>query len=306
MTDRPLPGVFQLTPLNPDFSADPHKLLDRLRSECPVHHDAQAGTFILTRHADVRGVLSDTTMWRSPERAEEAALIQRALVEQRIEGMEIPEDEIRSGILLMDEPDHMRIRAPFAKALYKRVAKARVLVEAVAEQWLAPLKSEPRFDAMDRFALRVPIDVVARILGVDENRLVQFREWSEGAILGLNPFRSEEETRTFVRCANALSVYMGELMDERARAPKDDLVSDMMRLQAEGAPLGDGEISNNLQGLLVGGNLTTTDLIGNAIWLFLSHPGELEKLRADPSLIGSAVEEVLRYESPVDITGRIA
>jgi hypothetical protein len=80
----------------------------------------------------------------------------------------------------------------------------------------------------------------------------------------------------------------------------------MVQLQKEGAELSDGEISNNLQGLLIGGNLTTTDLIGNAIWLLLTHPQELAKLRADPSLINTCVEEVLRYESPVDITGRIA
>jgi cytochrome P450 len=80
----------------------------------------------------------------------------------------------------------------------------------------------------------------------------------------------------------------------------------MVALQAEGAALNEGEISSNLQGLLIGGNLTTTDLIGNAIWLFLNHPDQLGKLKSDPSLINSAVEEVLRYESPVDITGRIA
>jgi cytochrome P450 len=301
-----LPGVFQLTPLNADFNADPHKLLDRLRSECPVYRDAQAGTFILTRHADVRAMLGDTTMWRSPERAEEAAHIQRALVEQRVEGIRMSEEEQRSGILLMDEPDHMRIRGPFAKALYKRVARCKPLVQSVVDQYLAPLRSQKTFDAMDGFALRVPIDVIARILGVDENRLGEFREWSEGAILGLNPFRTDEETQRFVTCQNALSFYMGELMKERRARPQDDLVSDMMQLKAEGAPLGDGEISNNLQGLLIGGNLTTTDLIGNAIWLFLTHPEELAKLKADPSLINNAVEEVLRYESPVDITGRIA
>lgn len=306
MSDSPLPGVFQLTPMNPDFNDDPHKLLDRLRNECPVHRDTQAGTFILTRHADVRAMLGDTSMWRSPERAEEAALIQRALVEQRIDGMRMPEEEIRSGILLMDEPDHMRIRGPFAKALYKRVAKCKPLVQQVVNEWLAPLKDRESFDVMETFALRVPIDVIARILGVDETRLTEFRDWSEGAILGLNPFRSEEETQRFVVCGNALSAYMGDLMKRRRAEPKDDLVSDMMRLQAEGEPLRDGEISNNLQGLLIGGNLTTTDLIGNAIWLFLEHPAELAKLRADPSLINSAVEEVLRYESPVDITGRIA
>jgi cytochrome P450 len=306
MSDTPLPGVFQLTPLNPDYNTDPHKLLDRLRGECPVHRDHQTGTFILTRHGDVRGVLSDTTMWRGPERAEEAAVLQRALVEQRIEGMRMSEDEARSGILLMDEPDHMRIRGPFAKALYKRVAKCKPLVQLVVDQYLAPLRGEKSFDAMDAFALRVPIDVIARILGVDEARLVEFRDWSEGAILGLNPFRSEEETRRFVECSNAMSAYMGDLMKRRRAEPGDDLTSDMMMLQSEGAPLSDGEISNNLQGLLIGGNLTTTDLIGNAIWLFLTHPQELAKLRADPSLINNAVEEVLRYESPVDITGRIA
>jgi cytochrome P450 len=306
MSDSPLPGVFQLTPLNPEFNDDPHKLLDRLRSQCPVHRDTQAGTFILTRHADVRGMLGDTTMWRGPERAEEAALIQRALVEQRIEGMRMSEEEMRSGILLMDEPDHMRIRGPFAKALYKRVAKCKPLVQQVVDHWLAPLKARAAFDVMETFALRVPIDVIARILGVDENRLGEFRDWSEGAILGLNPFRSPEETQRFVTCSNAMSAYMGELMARRRAEPRDDLVSDMMQLQAEGAPLKDGEISNNLQGLLIGGNLTTTDLIGNAIWLFLTHPGELAKLKAEPSLINGAVEEVLRYESPVDITGRIA
>jgi cytochrome P450 len=301
-----LPGVFQLTPMNPEFNDDPHKLLDRLRGECPVHRDTAAGTFLLTRHADVRGVLSDTTMWRSPERAEEAAVIQRALVEQRIEGMRMSEDEARSGILMMDEPDHMRIRAPFAKALYKRVAKCKPLVQTVVDEWLDRVSGRETFDAMADFALRVPIDVIARILGVDEARLSEFREWSEGAILGLNPFRSEDETKRYIASANALSRYMGELMQMRRTAPRDDLTSDMMALKAEGAPLSDGEISNNLQGLLIGGNLTTTDLIGNAIWLFLTHPGELAKLRADPSLINSAVEEVLRYESPVDVTGRIA
>jgi cytochrome P450 len=306
MTDAPLPGVFQLTPLNPAFSDDPHALLDRLREACPVYRDAQAGTFILTRHEDVRGVLSDTSMWRGPDRAEPDAVLTRAVLEQRVEGVRVSEDEARSGILLMDEPDHMRIRGPFAKALYKRVAKCKPLVQQVIDQWLDRVADKTRFDAMEDFALRVPIDVIARILGVDDSRLDEFREWSEGAILGLNPFRSEEETKRLVVCSNALSAYMNDLMRRRRAEPGDDLVSDMMQLQAEGTPLSDGEISNNLQGLLIGGNLTTTDLIGNAIWLLLKNPGELAKLKADPALINNTVEEVLRYESPVDITGRIA
>ena len=306
MADRPLPSVFDLTPLNPAFNDDPHALLDRLRGEYPVRRDEAAGTFVLTRYADVRGVLSDSSMWRHPSRAEPAAVMQRRIADEKIEGINVPEDEAGASILFLDDPDHARIREPLAKALYKRVAKCRPLVEKVVSEKLDALEGRTEFDAMADFALRVPIDAIARILGVDEHRLMEFRTWSEGAILSLNPFRTAEQTRELVAAINALSAYFRELMDARRKAPQDDLVSDMVQLQAGGAPLSDGELSNNLQGLLIGGNLTTTDLIGNAIWLLLTHPDQLARLRAEPSLINPAVEEVLRYESPVDITGRIA
>ncbi|HSC61330.1 MAG TPA: cytochrome P450 [Rhizomicrobium sp.] len=306
MADEKLPGLLELTPLNPSFNQNPHAMLDTLREKCPVYRDEGAGVFVLTKHSDVRGVLSDTSMWRSPERAEEKAVVTRAILGSRPEGLNVDEDEERSGILLMDEPDHMRIREPFAKALYKRVAKSRPKVQQVVNEWLDGIGNAKTFDVMDKFALRVPVDVIARLLGVDNARLVEFREWSEGSILGLNPFRTPEQTEFYVRSRNALSAYMRELMDARRKTPEDDLTTDMVTLQAEGAELTDGEISNNLQGLLIGGNLTTTDLIGNAVWLFLTHPDQLAKLKAEPSLINNAVEEVLRYESPVDITGRIA
>ncbi len=306
MSEQKLPGILELTPMNPAFNANPHVLLDTLREQCPVHRDTAAGVFVLTQHGDVRSTLSDTSMWRGPDRAEEAAVLTRAQLERKIDGITVPDDELNANILMMDEPRHMRIREPFAKALYKRVAKSKPLVQAVVDQWLDGIGDAKRFDVMAEFAIRVPIDVIARILGVDEQRLTEFREWSEGAILGLNPFRSEDDTRRFVASINALSAYMRALMAERAAEPKDDLISDMMALQAAGAELNDGEISNNLQGLLIGGNLTTTDLIGNAIWLLLTHPEQLARLKREPALINSAVEEVLRYESPVDITGRIA
>jgi len=306
VAETKLPGILELTPMNPAFNENPHLLLDRLRSECPVHRDTIAGVFLVTRHADVRGALSDTTMWRGPTRAEEAAVFTRGQLDRREDGVTVPEDEFNANILMLDEPDHMRIREPFAKALYKRVAKSKPLVQRVVDEWLAAVGDARTFDVMAEFAVRVPIDVIARILGVDEARLTEFRAWSEGAILSLNPFRTPEDSKRMVAALNALSHYMRALMAERAKAPKDDLISDMMLLKAQGAALSEGEISNNLQGLLIGGNLTTTDIIGNGIWLLLTHADQLARLNADPALINSAVEEMLRYESPVDITGRIA
>ncbi|HEY2033893.1 MAG TPA: cytochrome P450 [Rhizomicrobium sp.] len=306
LLDEKLPGILDLTPVNPAFNEDPHALYDALRAKCPVYRDAAAGSFVFTGHAPAREVLSDNTMWRGPERTEDAAVVTRALLKPGPSGYTIPVEERTAGILLMDEPDHMRIRGPLAKAFSKRVAKSRPLIQQVADEWLDSLEGKAKFDVVANYTLRLPIDVIARILGIDKARLGEFRRWSEDAITGLDPFRSEEQTRAYVTARNGLSAQVHELMEARRKTPQDDLTSDMMIAQAEGAQISDAEIALNLIGLLVAGNLTSTDLIGNAIWLLLNHPKQLAKLRADPSLIANTVEEVLRHDSPVEITARVA
>ncbi len=304
MADDAPPHFLELTPLNPDFVQNPHVLLDKLRSDHPVMRDEAVGAFFLTRHEDVRGVLTDLTLWRSPAKAEAAAVLTRRILDQAVEGL----DEVgrQPSILLMDDPDHARIRGPLAQALYRRVAGFRPGVERIVEETLGALAGADGFDLMASFALPIPIDVIAVILGVDGARLAEFRDWSEGVIQSLNPLRTPEQTEHMVRSSNALNRYMKAMLADRRATPMDDLVTDMARLQAAGADLSDADLISNLIALLVGGNLTTTDLIGNGVRLFLTHPKELAKLRADPSLISAAVEEILRFEPPVDITGRVA
>jgi hypothetical protein len=303
MTDKALPTIFQLTPLDPTYRADPHEVLDDLRARCPVHRDTASGTFILTRYSDVRTLVSDRTLWRDPLHAEEAAVLQRRFADQVPEGATRGET---TSILMLDDPDHGRIRQPLTQAFYARVAKARLQVERIVDAMLDGLEGEESFDLMSRFCVPVPIDAIASILGVDGERLVEFRDWSEGVIQSLNPFRNEEQTAHMERSSQALSAYFAQTIAARRADPRDDLISDMTRLQAEGAPLSDVELQINLSALLIGGNLTTTDLIGNAVRLLLLNPAELAKLRADPGVINTVVEETLRYEPPVDITGRIA
>ena len=303
MTSAPLPGVFELTPLNPAYRADPHPVLDDLRTRCPVHRDDQAGTFILTRYADVRTLVSDAALLRDPLRAAEDAFLTRSLRDAPAEG--VPRGESTS-ILHLDDPDHARIRRPLVQAFYARVAKARPEVERIVDAALDAIDPAEPFDLMSRFAVPVPIDAIAAILGVDPARLGDFRSWSEGVIQSLNRFRTPEQTAEMTRSSDALTDYFMAAIAERRANPRDDLISDMTKLQAEGAPLSDVELRINLGALLVGGNLTTTDLIGNAVRLLLLNPGELAKLRADPGLIGAVVEETLRFEPPVDGTGRIA
>jgi cytochrome P450 len=304
MDDDAPPPVLSLTAVNPAFRDDPHALLDKLRTDHPVLRDEAAGVFFLTRHEDVRGVLTDLTLWRDPAKAEEAAVLTRRIVDQAVDGA--PEGDRQMSILLMDDPDHARIRSPLAQALYRRVARFRPEVERIVGAALDAVARAERFDLMAAFALPVPIDVIAAILGVDHARLAEFRHWSEGVIQSLNPLRTPAQTEHMIAASTALGDYMYAMIEDRRLRPRDDLISDMVGLQAAGAELSDADLASNLIALLVGGNLTTTDLIGNGARLFLTHPAELAKLRADPGLIGAAVEEVLRHEPPVDITGRIA
>lgn len=298
--EKPL-GLLEMTPLNPAFRDDQQGVYDRLRTQCPVHRDEVAGEFLISRHADVRATLADRTLWRGGEHAEEASFLARRLVEERKAGGARP-----NSILTMDDPDHTRIRPPIAQALYARVAKFKPEVDRIVEATLAKLDGRETFDVLDDYAVPIPIDVIASILGVDHDRLGEFREWSEGVIQFLNPLRNEAQTAEMMRAGEALGEYMHASLADRRRHPKDDLITDLVRLQADGAPLKDDEIAINLQALLVGGNLTTTDLIGNAIRLFLLNPDQRALLLAQPELIAGAVEETLRYEPPVDITGRIA
>jgi cytochrome P450 len=302
MTSPALPTILQLTPLDPGYRADPHLALDDLRARRPVHRDETAGSFILTRYEDVRALVSDRSLWRDPIHAEPAARLSRA-------GDQSPEGTRRSeaaSILTLDDPDHARIRQPLTQAFYARIARFRPQVERIVDETLDRIDTTRAFDLMTTFCVPVPIDAIAAILGVDHARLAEFRDWSEGLIQSLNPFRTPEQTDHMERASAALTDYFTRTIGERRVEPRDDLISDMTRLQAQGEPINDIELRINLTALLVGGNLTTTDLIGNAARLFLLNPGELAKLRADPDLIGAAVEEALRYEPPVDATGRIA
>ena len=292
-------SFFQTTALDPEARVDPYPRLKALQEKCPVMRDEGAGAWIVTRYADVRAVVNDRTLWRHPRRAEQTAVTQVQIA--AVEGLD-PVYMEGESILFLDEPDHSRIRVPLAKALYARVAKSRPRVDAIVSEVLDRVAGKSSFDLMAEVAIPIPILVIARILGVDEERLAEFRRWSEDAILSLTPMRNEDETRRMIDGSNKIAAYFSELIAARRAQPRDDLISDMA---TSGADINNAELNINLGALLVGGNLTTTDLIGNGVWLLLTHPDQLAKLKADSSLAASTVEEILRYEPPVDATARV-
>jgi len=292
--------IVETSAFDPQARVDPHGRLRELREQCPVLRDEPVKTWMLTRYADVRETVNDRSLWRHWTRSEEGALL------RRMDRDPEPGEAARvDSILSLDEPDHSRVRLPLAKAFYARINAMKPQIEAIIDEVIDAVPHGAPFDLIGEVAVPIPILVIATILGVERARFREFREWSEASILGLNPLRTPEETARMEWGSGKLMEYFTELMAARRAAPADDLITDMVQLQAGGAPLSDDEVRVNLSALLIGGNLTTTDLIGNGVWLFLNHPQELAKLKADPALAAAAVEEILRYESPVAITNRV-
>jgi len=283
---------------------DPDRVLAILRRKAPVWRDDALGHFVLTRHDDVRALLADRSLLKDPAKADPESVSMQALRAEQQEGARYR--TAQDSILKMDDPRHSRIRMPLAKALYKRVAVARPLVEDTVARILHALDGRRRFDAMAAFCIPVPINAIARILGADLSMCDAFRSWSVDVFESFNPARTPEQTARMVAASDNICDALDELMKRRRIAPEDDLISDLMIAQAGGAEITDDEIRENCAGLLVAGNLTTTDLIGNGLWLLHTYPDEKNKLLADPGLIANAVEEILRYEPPAEGTSRIA
>lgn len=262
----PIASVIEITSLDAESRIDPDPKLHAVRAAYPAFRDEAAKVWLLTRYGDVRAALNDRSMLRYPGHAEPGSITRN--MSNPNTPADTPMSE-RQSILLLDDPDHSRIRNPLAKALYARVAKVKPLVDSVIDETLGRLQGQAQFDVIADAALPIPIVVLARIMGVDEDRLIEFRRWSEDVLQGVNPARTPDQNERMHASNAAIQTYLRQLMAGRRQAPRDDLVTDLVRLQDEGAPINDTEICLNLVGLIVAGNLTTTDLIGNGILLLL-------------------------------------
>jgi cytochrome P450 len=209
-------------------------------------------------------------------------------------------------MLELDGEEHARVRNPLVQALYARIARFEPECTRIVDAALDRLEGRSEFDLMHELAEPVPVACIGHILGVPPETLAPFRQWLDGIVQTFNPSRTPENVAALVAASNGLAHYIRGRFADAKLNPPDDLFGDMARAQMNGAPLTDTEITYNIRGLLIAGNVTTTDLIGNAVRLLLTHSNELEKLRADPSLWPNAAEEALRYEAPVDFTWRIA
>lgn len=257
------------------------------------------GVWFLTRYADVHTALRDPRF--SVDRMR--ATIIRENVERLPAFIRQTAQGLRS-MLTMDPPDHTRVRKLVNKAFTpRRIEGLRRHIEIIVDELLAPVKGAGRMDVIDALAAPLPAIVIAELLGVPAEDHRQFKSWASEIVASLGQ-PTLGDRRGTVPAVQKLFNYLSEIIADRRKQPRDDLISAMVLAQEEEDALSDMELLATSNLLLIAGHETTTNLIGNGLLALLREPDQLERLRGDMSLLPTAIEELLRYDGPVQATVR--
>jgi cytochrome P450 len=286
--------------LDPEVLANPYPLYRRLRTEDPVHWDSFLHAWVVTRYADVIHVLRDFSANRTPTPEQLSAMDLSAL-------NPIAQVMVRQ-MLFMDPPDHTRLRALASAAFTPhRVERLRSHIHEIVDGLLDPLVAVGRMDVIADLAGPLPAIVTAEMLGVPVADHEQLRAWSADFAEMLGNFQHNPgRFPRVLRSVEEMGAYFRSAIRVRRDRPRDGLIQAMMTAEVAGSRLSEEEIVANLIVTMVGGQETTTNLIGNGVLALLRNPEQLQKLRADASLIPSAVEELLRFDCPSQHTARLA
>jgi pimeloyl-[acyl-carrier protein] synthase len=299
-SQKPPPTLSLYQLLDPEVLADPYPLYHRLRTEVPVHWDPYLHAWVVTRYADVITVLHDFSANRTPTPEQFAAMglselgpIAQVMVRQ---------------MLFMDAPAHTRLRGLASMAFTPaRVEALRSHIRDILDDLLEPLLPAGRMDVINDLAAPLPAIVTAEMLGVPTSDCDNLKAWSADFAEVLGNFQhNPDRTARTLRCVEEMSSYFRDAMQRMKTEPREGLINSFMTAEIDGDRLTEEEIIANCIVTMVGGQETTTNLIGNGVLSLLRNPVQLQRLRDDPALIPSAVEELLRYESPSQHTARIA
>ena len=284
-------------PLSAGMVRDPYPAYARLRARDPVHRSRLLSGWFLTRYADIDAVLRDYRRFSSDPRNGNLPRRRRAALP----------DADDFPMLFLDPPDHRRLRSLVNKAFTLRTVNAlEPRIRSLTGALLDDIGDPDGFDLMAALAKPLPVTVIAEMIGVPPEDYPRFSVWSAQRARALEPTMSKAEKRAADDAAEAFRGFFGKIIGERRQQPGDDIVSALVHVEEEGDRLSEREMQNMLRLLLVAGNETTTNLIGNGMLALLRNPGQLQRLRDDPALIDGAIDELLRFDSPVQTDFRYA
>jgi cytochrome P450 len=283
---------------------DPYSFYDRLRTEDPVHWSERFGSWLLTRYADVTMALRDARL-----SANRTGVFMKQLPESMIEKLQPLRDHLATWMSHSDPPHHTRLRALVSKAFTQGMVEGmRPHVQEIVDELLGKLQGRREIDVIRDIAYPLPAGVISDMLGVPPDGREQFRQWAEEimAFTGGGALALPRIAETAQKSLFEMYTYFGALIHERRRQPQNDLISALIRIEEQGDRLTEEDLLGLCDQLLTAGHDTTRNLIGNGMLALLQNPDQLQKLRHYPSLVASAVEELLRYDSPLQRQTRVA
>jgi cytochrome P450 len=296
--------MVDFNPFDPRLRSDPYAVYRQLREEAPVYWSEIMQVWVLTRYNDVLSVLRDQSRFSSDRR-----LATNQFVQQLEEFRQASGPVGRTPTMLsLDPPAHTRMRNLVNKAFTPRVVeRIRPHIHEIADELIDALPEPGRIDVVTDLAIPLPVIVIAEVLGVPREDRTRFKAWSSdiaGTLAG--PFQPQDVLDRAQKSSLELADYFREQIDLRRREPREDLLSALVQAEEQGDLLSEDELLATCVLLLVAGNETTTNLIGNGMLALLQNPDQRRELQADPALIPAAVEEMLRYDGPAQMTSRIA
>lgn len=292
-------GGVAYNPLSARTMQDPYPAYARLRAESPVHRSRLLDGWVFTRYADVEAILRDYRRFSNMPSSRRAPRGRRSFAPPRADWT----------MLFLDPPEHTRLRALVNQAFTPKAVDAlEPQIRAIMRQLLDAVDDPAGFDLMTAVANPLPVIVIAEMLGVPPEDRARFKDWSDRRARLLEPILTAQERERAAAAGDALDAYFIPIIEARRREPQDDIISALAMAEEEGDSLTEREMLLMLRLLLVAGNETTTNLIGNGVLALLRHPEQLALLREDPGRIPAAVEELLRFDTPVqlDVRGVVA
>jgi cytochrome P450 len=283
-------------PLSPAMSIDPYPTYAALRARDPVHWSPLANAWVLSRYEDVDAVLRDHRRFSNDARNRHIP-----------KGLRASTAFPRRNMFFLDPPHHTRLRALLSKAFTPgAVAALTPHIQDIMEHLLDQIEQPASFDVMQAIARPLSVLVLARLLGVPAQDRVRLAAWSHRIVRTLEPAVSAAQDEDAMQAAYELDDYFRDIVEARRVQSQPDLIGTLVAVEEVGDSLNQNELLMMLRLLLVAGQETTTDLIGNGLLALLRHPQQLHMLREEPALMEAAVEELLRYDSFVQVDCRAA
>jgi len=287
---------FRLTGVPPDFFEDPYRYYAALREQDPVH-ELENGAVFLTRYEDVVALYRDA----------------RASSDKKVEfrpkfGDSPLYEHHTTSLVFNDPPLHTRVRRLIMGAVNQRaIARMEAQVNRLADALLDGMQGKGSADFIADFAAQIPIEVIGNLLDIPRPERSPLRAWSLAILSGLEPKLTPEMLERGNRAVSEFVAYLRGLIEQRRKTPGDfesDVLTRLIQGEKDGERLTETELYHQCIFLLNAGHETTTNLIGNGLWALLNNESQMSSLKRDPSLINSAIEEMLRYDGPIQLNNR--